>query len=33
MGDVVENVRTIFEKRNDTTIYIPVFFSTVEISK
>lgn len=23
MGAVVEEVRTIFEKRNDTTIYIP----------
>jgi len=25
LGAVVEDVRTIFEQRNDTTIYIPVY--------
>jgi hypothetical protein len=25
LGAVVENVRKIFEQRNDATIYIPVF--------
>jgi len=25
VGAVVEDVRTIFERRNDATIYIPVF--------
>jgi len=27
---VVEEVRTIFERRNDETIYIPVFYPTIE---
>jgi hypothetical protein len=25
MGDVVEGVRTVFEERNDTTVFIPRF--------
>lgn len=25
MGDVVEDVRTVFEELNDTTLYIPTF--------
>ena len=25
MGDVVEDVRTVFETKNDTTIFIPEF--------
>lgn len=29
---VIEEVRTIFEKRNDTTIYIPSFYPTPEIT-
>jgi len=27
-GRVVEDVRTIFEEKNDATIYIPMFYST-----
>lgn len=30
MGDVVEDVRTIFERLNDTSIYIPMFYPTLE---
>ena len=26
-GDVVEDVRTVFERKNDATIYIPTFQS------
>jgi len=26
LGRVVEEVRTIFEKKNDATIYIPTFY-------
>jgi len=26
LGAVVEDVRTVFEKRNDMTVYIPDFF-------
>lgn len=26
-GDVVEEVRTAFEQRNDPTVYIPVFLT------
>ena len=29
LGDVVEDVRTVSEKLNDTSIYIPVFYPTV----
>jgi hypothetical protein len=25
MGDVVEDVRTVFERRGDTSIHIPIF--------
>ena len=30
LGDVVEEVRTVFERKNDTTIYIPTFCPTLE---
>ena len=29
LGGVVEDVRTIFEKRNDASIYIPTFSSSL----
>jgi len=29
-GDVVEDVRKIFEQKNDVTIYIPVFYPIPE---
>jgi hypothetical protein len=32
LGDVVEDVRTIFEERNDTTLYIPVL-STLWVTR
>jgi len=32
MGDVVEDVRTVFEQLNDTTIYIPTFYMDKEQS-
>lgn len=28
LGDVVENVRTVFEERNDVTVYTLSYFST-----
>ncbi len=31
-GAVVEEVRTVFEKRNDATVYIPSFYLTAEIT-
>lgn len=31
LGAVVEGVRTVFERRNDTTIYIPNFESVSSI--
>ena len=30
MGGVVEEVRTVFERRGDATIYIPSFYPTLE---
>jgi len=30
VGDVVEDVRTVFERKNDATIYIPSFYPTPE---
>ncbi len=29
-GRVVEDVRTIFEEKNDATVYIPTFYLTPE---
>ncbi len=28
MGAVVEDVRTVFERKNDATVYIPMFYPT-----
>jgi len=30
LGGVVKDVRTVFERRNDATIYIPSFYSITE---
>jgi hypothetical protein len=32
MGAVIEDVRTVFEKKNDSTVYIPVFYPTLELT-
>ena len=31
-GAVVEEVRTVFERKNDTTVYIPAFYPTPELT-
>jgi len=32
MGAVVEDVRTVFELKNDATIYIPSLFPTLSLT-
>ncbi len=32
LGDVVEEVRTVFEERGDVTLYIPSFINTGIVS-
>jgi len=32
LGDVVEDVRTVFEERNDTTVFIPAFYHTPTVA-
>lgn len=33
LGAVVEDVRTIFQERNDATVYIPTFTSLITYQK
>jgi len=32
MGNIVEEVRTIFEEKNDATIYIPIMYPVDDLA-